>query len=1151
MSEQLSPSQVESPIDSDNRDQELGDLVLRLVSEPHNGQIIRLSGRKCTIGSAPGCTLCLRSGYVSSVHCMIVRGQQQTMLRNMVNDTKLNGSTFEFEAINEGDRIAIGPVELEVVSLSSTQDDSGAGEASTAEPEAHIVKNEAEPEPNFAPAETEPESEFAPNDETQESNCSQVEGEPGAVNGEQVEHAEEVVHVEEVQKVQAVEQLQQVEQTESPIEPASTPDNQAIQELSAEVDNLKRTKQSIRARTRRLVSDLREAREQIIEQQDQLIEQKKLLQQGQVQGIEFAERLDYLENMLAQWQFGEMPQGLFQSQENVDQTQILDGEQTKTRRRVSDTAPLAEEPAGNDKNASAVAKQAPPVQSQSHEQDANQPEQPTNPLAARPGQVMPSGLNVPESLLEEFGEENEADSNATEEANAEFAESPSSDTDEIVVKPAVFEEINSATGIVGHEVPSQSVSNGSEMEHETDTPLEFRSAETLMEMPPGSNTMSYEELQATCLAAAGDCSPPEFDATAQPTPADEIQVPEFPVSNDPEGLISTEPNSFANELENTSEPSIQSDANPDGNVESIHEVGATFNPAWDEQGEQDQSVEVVDELNHTEDIAGEDGNDGCDSAALQADLAGLIKRVRAESNDKSSSPSIVEPSLDFDLEAELSPDAEAPNQEVHAEESKPVETHASDATPSFEAVSNPGDASEAIANTDLSEPSPELDVTTELSSDDATDVSPSILSDTDVFMSQSDTDAIDAESIAIAANNELGQESVPGVDKTNPIQSTPNTESEPSMGSAGERESEIEAGQDETPLVAEAVAEAEIELEDETEFPESRGGFEIEPQLQTPEPEPEVSIVEEVAVESLAQFEEGEEEAAFVVPTSQLPPDADSEDSEESIEEYMAKLLQRVRGGSEADAAAMAASVIKPPESMCGPKPDAAAESKTADEASLLKEAFAEEIQSREEELAPATSTKKTEVVVKRGDLDAMRVLANSSARSAIRESQQRKETQLAYAQLAGAVGAVLLGAAMIGMSESILSFVFFGALGLWGLAGILGYRTYTWYRANILKQMQANNTNGEAVQVDEDGNEIPVELLESQSAFSGEAQNEPPAAPSGLQGLKERALGLFQKNQSVNVEEVKTLDLPAGPQNPEGDNQSPHSPEGDTNPEA
>ena len=92
-----------------------GDLRLRIVGSSRNGQVIRLSSAKCTVGSAAGCTLRLRAGGVRPIHCVILRGTQGTVVRTWSGHTRLNGQPFADAVLADGDRLAIGPVELEVL----------------------------------------------------------------------------------------------------------------------------------------------------------------------------------------------------------------------------------------------------------------------------------------------------------------------------------------------------------------------------------------------------------------------------------------------------------------------------------------------------------------------------------------------------------------------------------------------------------------------------------------------------------------------------------------------------------------------------------------------------------------------------------------------------------------------------------------------------------------------------------------------------------------------------------------------------------------------------------------------------------------------------------------------------------------------------
>jgi hypothetical protein len=94
-----------------------GDLVLRVCNLSRNGQIVRLKSAKCTIGSGPHCTLRLRAGGVSPLHCLILRGRTSTIVRRWAADTRLNHQSFTDAPLSCGDRLSVGPIELEVLSV--------------------------------------------------------------------------------------------------------------------------------------------------------------------------------------------------------------------------------------------------------------------------------------------------------------------------------------------------------------------------------------------------------------------------------------------------------------------------------------------------------------------------------------------------------------------------------------------------------------------------------------------------------------------------------------------------------------------------------------------------------------------------------------------------------------------------------------------------------------------------------------------------------------------------------------------------------------------------------------------------------------------------------------------------------------------------
>ncbi len=91
------------------------DLCLRVVNTARRGQVVRLSSPKCTIGSARGCTLRLQAVGVRPLHCLILRGARGTVARCWSGGTRLNGERFVDARLSAGDRLAVGPIELEVI----------------------------------------------------------------------------------------------------------------------------------------------------------------------------------------------------------------------------------------------------------------------------------------------------------------------------------------------------------------------------------------------------------------------------------------------------------------------------------------------------------------------------------------------------------------------------------------------------------------------------------------------------------------------------------------------------------------------------------------------------------------------------------------------------------------------------------------------------------------------------------------------------------------------------------------------------------------------------------------------------------------------------------------------------------------------------
>ncbi len=91
------------------------DLVLRVRGPGRPGQVVRLRSTKCSIGSDSRCTLRLAARGVRAVHCVVFHGAERTIVRRWSSDTRLNGHAFTDAELCPGDRLSIGPIELDVL----------------------------------------------------------------------------------------------------------------------------------------------------------------------------------------------------------------------------------------------------------------------------------------------------------------------------------------------------------------------------------------------------------------------------------------------------------------------------------------------------------------------------------------------------------------------------------------------------------------------------------------------------------------------------------------------------------------------------------------------------------------------------------------------------------------------------------------------------------------------------------------------------------------------------------------------------------------------------------------------------------------------------------------------------------------------------
>ncbi len=93
----------------------VADLLLKIIGTARDGQVVRLTAAKCTIGSAAHCTLRLRARGVRAVHALILRGPGGVVFRAWAPNSRVNGEPVADAVLEAGDRITIGPIELEVL----------------------------------------------------------------------------------------------------------------------------------------------------------------------------------------------------------------------------------------------------------------------------------------------------------------------------------------------------------------------------------------------------------------------------------------------------------------------------------------------------------------------------------------------------------------------------------------------------------------------------------------------------------------------------------------------------------------------------------------------------------------------------------------------------------------------------------------------------------------------------------------------------------------------------------------------------------------------------------------------------------------------------------------------------------------------------
>jgi chromosome segregation ATPase len=85
-----------------------------------NGPVVDLPTGKTTIGASPRCNIRIQQPGVQPLHCLILNEASGLSVRRWAGETVLNGRPVEEAAIDRGDCLRVGPVELEIVGPEST-----------------------------------------------------------------------------------------------------------------------------------------------------------------------------------------------------------------------------------------------------------------------------------------------------------------------------------------------------------------------------------------------------------------------------------------------------------------------------------------------------------------------------------------------------------------------------------------------------------------------------------------------------------------------------------------------------------------------------------------------------------------------------------------------------------------------------------------------------------------------------------------------------------------------------------------------------------------------------------------------------------------------------------------------------------------------
>lgn len=366
-------------------------------------------------------------------------------------------------------------------------------------------------------------------------------------------------------------------------------------------------------------------------------------------------------------------------------------------------------------------------------------------------------------------------------------------------------------------------------------------------------------------------------------------------------------------------------------------------------------------------------------------------------------------------EAATTPSGEVPEPEAVGNDATVEAAEALESLASEPATNAADDVADGAPLAALAEESPAIEVADELQSDEQAvrRLEQHITAPTDGETSAELGDAVSAEDEVEAIDNEPMEPEPAGVELT-------------AEDALAHHAIEQDAAVEET-------SRAEEEANEPNEADEPVAQVESVDELipkEQPTTDAPQSFYEKYA--SMLPADDAEEIVEDEAPQAVAPPSpAETQPApagDDSIEDYMAELMRRIRGESDGAAAA-------PP-----PKPAPAAKAKPAP----TKPADSPEAppEAKETPLTDLDSMRSAPAPERGRDMSALRALANDSARSAIDVAASKEHKEKALANLAISGMAMGCGGYLAATASAVIDAQFLGGLAGFGWAGYWGYKT-------------------------------------------------------------------------------------------------------------